>query len=109
FVAAGREHIVAADGIRGGGPDAVIEVRSPDDESYEKFPFFARLGVREVIVVDLDSKDVELYRLAGSEYVSVARGDGGWLRSEVLDVRFGRAGSQLAIEDCRDRAAGVQI
>jgi hypothetical protein len=28
FVAAGRQHIIAADGIRGGGPDAVVEVRS---------------------------------------------------------------------------------
>ena len=37
FVAAGRQHIMAPHGIRGGGPYAVTEVRSPDDESYEKF------------------------------------------------------------------------
>ena len=28
FVAAGREHVLAEDGVRGAGPDAVIEVRS---------------------------------------------------------------------------------
>ena len=55
FVAAGREHVIARDGIRG-GPDAVIEVRSPGDESYEKLPFFASLGVREVVVIDRDTK-----------------------------------------------------
>jgi Uma2 family endonuclease len=33
FVAAQRTGLMAADGIRGGGPDAVIEVRSPGDES----------------------------------------------------------------------------
>src|SRR5262245_25801515 len=29
FVAKGREQILARDGIRGGGPDAVIEIHSP--------------------------------------------------------------------------------
>lgn len=49
FVASGREHVFRADGVRGGGPDAVIDIRSPDDETYDKFPFYAALGVREVI------------------------------------------------------------
>src|SRR5688572_7431803 len=52
FVAAGREALVAEDGIRKGGPDAVIEVRSPGDESYEKLPFYAKLGIRKVLIVD---------------------------------------------------------
>jgi len=88
FVSAGREAIIAADGIRGGAPDAVIEIRSPGDESYEKFPFFARLGVREVIVVDRDTKKPEVYRLAGGQYLAVAADRDGWVLSEVLGVRF---------------------
>src|SRR5262249_33291968 len=68
FVAAGNEPLLARDGIRGGGPDAVIEVRSPGDETYEKFPFFARLGVKEVIVIQRDTKKPEIFRLAGAEY-----------------------------------------
>jgi Uma2 family endonuclease len=32
FVAAGREHLLAADGTRGGGPDVVLEIRSPGDK-----------------------------------------------------------------------------
>ena len=67
FVAAGREAVVAEDGTRGGGPDAVIEIRSPDDESYEKLPFYAAIGTREAIVIDRDSKRTEIFRLAGPQ------------------------------------------
>ena len=67
FIAAGRVDVLARDGTRGGGPDAVIEIRSPNDETYEKFPFFAGLGVREVIVVHRDTMEAEIYRLAGSQ------------------------------------------
>ena len=42
FVASGREQIFSADGVRGGGPDAVIEIRSPEDETYDKLPFMPR-------------------------------------------------------------------
>jgi Uma2 family endonuclease len=35
FLSNEREDLIAKDGVRGGGPDAVIEVRSPDDETYE--------------------------------------------------------------------------
>jgi len=110
FVAAARQDIIAPDGIRGGGPDGVIEIRSPEDESYDKLPFFARLGVREVIVVDRDTKETEIYRLAGREYVRVSRDHHGWLRSEVLNVRFARTpSSRLVIEDLTEPSTRVEI
>lgn len=110
FVAAARRGIIAPDGIRGGGPDGVIEIRSPEDETYDKLPFFARLGVREVIVVDRDTKETEIYRLAGREYVRVSRDRHGWLRSEVLNVRFARTpSSRLVIEDLTDPSTRVEI
>lgn len=90
FVAAANEAIVQEDGTRGGGPDAVIEIRSPHDESYDKFPFFARLGVREVIVIERDTKRVELFRLAGSQYVAVQPDAEGGLVADTLRVRFAR-------------------
>lgn len=101
FVAAGRESVLAEDGTRGGGPDAVIEIRSPGDESYDKLPFFASLGVREVIVIDRDTKKPEIFRLAGSHHVAVAVDREGWVTAETLRVRFRQlAGSPaLAIED----------
>jgi Uma2 family endonuclease len=92
FVAAGREALFAEDGIRGGGPDAVIEVRSPHDESYEKLPFFAKLGVSEVIVVDRDTKQVEVFRLGGQGYQPAAPIPGGDVPSDVLGVWFRAVG-----------------
>ena len=110
FVAAGHEHVIARDGIRGGGPDAVIEVRSPEDETYEKFPFFARLGVREVIVVQRDTKEVEVFRLAGPQYVALQADSDRWLRSDVLGVRFARTDAgRLLIEDTGDSSVRTEI
>ncbi|HEY6548861.1 MAG TPA: Uma2 family endonuclease, partial [Vicinamibacteria bacterium] len=101
FVARGREDVLAEDGARG-GPDAVVEVRSPGDESYEKFPFYAALGVREVIVIPRDEKKPELYRLAGAQYVAVAPDADGMLRCETMAVRFGHEPGpkpKLVVED----------
>jgi Uma2 family endonuclease len=110
FIAAGRERLIARDGVRGGAPDAVIEIRSPDDETYEKLPFFARLGVREVIVVDRDTKQPDIFRLAGTQYVAVQADREGWLRSDVLNVRFTRTTSgRLLIEDANDPSTHSEI
>jgi Uma2 family endonuclease len=111
FVGAGRESILAEDGVRGGAPDAVIEIRSPGDESYDKLAFFASLGVREVIVIDRDTKKPEIYRLAGSQYVAVAVDREGWVASETLGVRWRQSpGSPvLALEDVDDAVARTEI
>jgi Uma2 family endonuclease len=110
FIAGGRERLLARDGVRGGGPDAVIEVRSPDDETYDRLPFFAGLGVREVIVIDRDTKKTEIFRLAGSQYVAVMADRDRWLLSDVLNVRFRQTESgRLAIEDAEDPGARTEI
>jgi hypothetical protein len=46
----------------------VVEILSPDDETYEKFPFYAAHGVDEVLVVDADEHRVRLFRLDGEGY-----------------------------------------
>lgn len=110
FVAVGREASLAADGVRGGAPDAVIEIRSPDDETYEKLPFFAHVGVRELIVIDRDTKQTEIFRLAGSRYVELQRDPEGWLTSETLAVRFGRRdGVTLVVRDVRDESVRIEV
>ena len=112
FVAAGREHILQEAGVRGGGPDAVIEVRSPEDETCEKLPFYAAIGVREVIVADRDSKRPDIYRLTGSQYVLLQPDRSGWLASETLHVRFRAVEgppAQLEIQDVRDPSFHVEI
>lgn len=112
FVAAGREHVLARDGVRGEGPDAVIEIRSPEDETYEKLPFYAAIGVREAIVCDRDSKAIEIFRLEGVEYVALHPGGDGWLFSTVLGVKWRRADGLpacLQIEDLHDRSRAAKI
>lgn len=111
FVAFGRDSVLAEDGIRGGGPEAVVEIRSPGDESYEKLPFFAGLGVREVLVIDRDTRRPELFRLAGRQYVAVAPDRDGWHVSESLRVKLRRApdAKLLVIEDLDDPNSKAEI
>jgi Uma2 family endonuclease len=69
---------VAADGRavdRGtywlGGPDFVVEVMSPGDDTMAKLPFYAAVGVREVLVVERDTRVPTLYRLGRNRMVAV--------------------------------------
>jgi Uma2 family endonuclease len=71
-----------------GAPLAVLEIRSPDDETYEKFAFWARLGVAEVIVLVPDTRAAEVYRLAGDRYVATSADVTGAVHAASIDVRF---------------------
>ena len=112
FVATGREDVLSDAGVReGGSPDAVIEIRSPEDETYEKFPFYAAIGTREVIVIDRDTKRPEIYRLAGSELAMLQPDADGWVRAETMSVRFRQAEerSVLQIEDLIDATIAAEV
>ena len=39
-----------------GGPDFLVEVASPGDRSLDKLAFYEGIGVRELLMVDRDSK-----------------------------------------------------
>ena len=111
FVAHGRQEVLAVDGARQ-GPDLVIEVRSPGDESYDKLPFYAALGIREVVIILRDEKTSELFRLTGDRYLPVVADSHGRLLSEALGVRFGHlAASQprLVLEDAAEPATRTEI
>lgn len=71
-----------------GAPLAVVEIRSPGDQTYEKFPFYAGLGVPEVWVFDRDTRAPELYELRNGEYVERDSGADGWLVSPATKVEF---------------------
>jgi Uma2 family endonuclease len=70
-----------------GAPSVVVEIRSPNDETYEKLPFYALLGVPEVWVFDRDSRQPELHQLVGDEYRPLVPDADGWL-SSALGVEF---------------------
>ena len=65
-----RDNPAARGGIfAGGGPDLCVEIVSPRDRSREKLDFYASVGTREVVVLDRDPWQVEVYRLDGEELV----------------------------------------
>ena len=70
-----------------GAPSVVVEIRSPNNETYEKLPFYARLGVPEVWVFDRESRQPELHQLVGDEYRPMVPDIDGWL-SSALGVEF---------------------
>lgn len=40
----------------------VVEIVSPDDETYEKFPFYAEREVEEILVVDPAARTVAIWQ-----------------------------------------------
>jgi Uma2 family endonuclease len=74
-----------------GGPDFCVEIASPGDRSRDKLDFYARIGVRELLLVDRDPWDVQLYRLTNGRLDSVGHSDlsgGDPIISEVVPVSF---------------------
>ena len=84
-----------------GAPAVVVEIRSPDDESYEKLPFYAKLGVPEVWVIDRDRRTPEVYVLASGDYAEQTPDKEGWVASALCGIQMrsdpsGRLEIQLA-------------
>jgi Uma2 family endonuclease len=82
-----------------GGPDLAVEVTSEDDRAREKIPFYAKIGTRELLIVDRDPWQIELFRLASGQLKSVdtiAIGDDRDLMVSCMPLKF-----QLTSEDSR--------
>jgi Uma2 family endonuclease len=72
-----------------GAPLVVIEISSPGDETYDKFPFYAGLGVPEVWVIHRDTRTPEIHLLGPDrKYAPVSAGEQGWLHSPATGVEF---------------------
>lgn len=71
-----------------GPPDVVVEIRSPEDETIEKLPFYAALGVREVWVIDRDTWAPRIYELRGKTLEEKKPDADGWLNSSVTGVKL---------------------
>jgi Uma2 family endonuclease len=78
-----------------GGPDLILEVRSPDDDTYLKLPFYAERRVHEVLVVDQESGRPELWRLEDGEFRRQAEP----LRSNVTGLEYRLGPEGLEIQD----------
>ena len=76
---------------RVGGPDFAIEILSAGDRSRQKLDFYAKVGTRELLIIDRAHWALELYRLDSGTLGMIGRiavGDGQSLVSEVLPLSF---------------------
>ena len=89
-----------------GAPLAVVEIRSPGDETMEKLPFYARLGVVEVWVIDRDTKIPQLYRLEGGRYQLQQPAAEGWLHSAAGILLRAEPDNRLTIQLADDPSTG---
>jgi Uma2 family endonuclease len=78
------------------GAEVVAEVRSPRDETYEKFDFYIGLGVREVLVLHPGDRRAELFRLIEDRLLPVST-SGGVAESEVLGIGLSTVEGKLRI------------
>jgi Uma2 family endonuclease len=69
-------------------PAVVVEVRSPDDDSFEKLPFYAAVGVDAVVVVERDTRAVQVLALSSGSFVLVPPAQDGWLVVERVGVEL---------------------
>jgi Uma2 family endonuclease len=68
-----------------GHAELIVEILSPNDESRDKFPFYAACKVNEIWLIEPTTREVELYVLRKQSYFAVAD-QRGVLRSALLDL-----------------------
>src|SRR5262249_10943815 len=76
-----------------GGPDLLVEVQSPGDESEAKAPFYSRIGVRELLIVHRDMRQLRLFRHDSTDLTPVEPSDfrgKKWLRSALAPLALRR-------------------
>lgn len=64
----------------------VVEVVSPDDETYAKFDFYAAHGVEELIIADPKDQQIRCYERQGDHYVEAPASHALAVRAEELTL-----------------------
>jgi Uma2 family endonuclease len=87
----------SARGIEGRA-ELVVEIRSPADESYQKLAFYDRVGVQELLVIELDMSLRHWARQEG-ELIEVTEAGGTQVTPAALPVTLRKVnGTVLAME-----------
>ena len=93
-----------------GPPTAVVEIRSPGDETDEKLPFYGRIGVPEVWIIDRDTKAPEIHVLRGRAYERQSPAADGWLLSPATGVQLrAEPGERLGIRMAQEPGTLKQL
>jgi Uma2 family endonuclease len=80
-----------------GGPGFAVEIVSPDDMVRDKLPFYGKVAMRELLIVDRDPWRLELLRLSGKKLKPVGTSSGkkgSIIKSGVLPATFHLVGSK---------------
>jgi Uma2 family endonuclease len=82
-------------------PAVAFEVRSPDDETYDKLGFYASVGLQSLVVIDRDTRAVQVFRAARDGMVAAAPGADGWTVIHPIGVEIrsddGQSGPTLRL------------
>ncbi len=93
-----------------GGPHVVIEIRSPGDETYEKFDFYASIDTAEIRVIQRDTKIPEVHVLAEAGYEIRLADAEGWVVSPATGVRLRpRPGNRIELRFGTDEATRIEL
>jgi Uma2 family endonuclease len=74
-----------------GPPDFLVEIISPYDKSRAKLDFYSKIGAKEVLLIDREPWQLELYRRHGNKLVLSAvtkPDDATRIESDVLPLQF---------------------
>jgi len=74
-----------------GGPDLAIEIVSPGDQTREKIAFYEKVRTRELLIVDRDPWQLELFRFMGDRLTSVGFSrlpESAWLTSKSVPLQL---------------------
>jgi Uma2 family endonuclease len=85
-----------------GRAELVAEIRSPDDESFQKIRYYGRMGVRELLIIDRDTKDVRQWLNDGAGNLVEEPGPAdGWrpLASLPVALRGGDGVLDVRVDD----------
>jgi len=91
-----RPEDVSERGIEGRAA-LVVEVLSPRDESYEKLPFYRRVGVEETLFVDPKTGAFEVRRPDGEGWRLVVADDSGWTPLASLGAELRTVDGRLQV------------
>ncbi len=74
-----------------GGPDFAVEISSDDDRTRDKLPFYGKVATRELLIVDRDPWQLEIWQLSRKNLKSTGRSTlktRRLLSSKVLPLTF---------------------
>ena len=75
----------------------VVEVLSPADESYAKLPFYRRVGVEELLFVDVKTRAFEVRRPDNDGWSLVSPAEDGWTELASLGVALRWSDGRLQV------------